>query len=317
MLILGPYTSWKIWNTQRTRVLDALSSGGSISDAINPLWHDSLGLSEKEIKYCESMFGNFDVVLPRHSNKRSLSNHLQVTSKNTFPPGSLIQVSSHVYALAPEMIFVMLSPYLDVISLIRLGLRLCASFQAEKEIDYSSKRLTSAVQLRQFIEFCPQRTGIKKARRALSYVVDNIHSIPEEQLYLQLCLPRLLGGYGFRGGIPNMLITVDSSAEWRYRRGDICWPKKRLCVEYDSTEFHGQYADLQRDSIRRTELLNRGYAVLSITNKQLYRVQYFRAFADSVAKVLGKRVMYTSEFYQRQMALRQAVNKEFRLEISH
>lgn len=318
MLVLGPLASWKLWNTERALLLKAASLSKSTTEMVNQEWLQNAHATYSDIQTAEKIVGvNFDLVLPFQSRKLVYKAHPVHTCKHEFAPGSLVPLSSEVYCLNAPCLFLMLGRELDVVNTIRLGLRLCATYSKYgTQIDYSVPSATNVDMMLRYLDTCSHVYGVKHARRCAHYLADNIHSVAEEMLYLQLCLPKLLGGYALHGAIPNMPITLSRHNRFCTERfGDLCWPEYRICVEYDSTEYHGTYDDLPRDSIRRAEIMSHGFTVITITAKQLYNVELFRSVATLILNHAHKRFRYTPEFYQRQMDLRQALCKPFCLDM--
>lgn len=118
-------------------------------------------------------------------------------------------------------------------TLVVAGMELCGRYAVSREGAISSRcPLTSASRLRRFVGQAEGMRGVKKARRALRFVMDDSASPMETSLALLLSMPRSLGGYGLPRPVMNLRIDavafdkcmVGHCAESRFFRGDLCWP---------------------------------------------------------------------------------------------
>ncbi|MBO4364972.1 MAG: DUF559 domain-containing protein [Eggerthellaceae bacterium] len=109
-------------------------------------------------------------------------------------------------------------------------------------------------------------SGVKQARKAASWVLDQSYSIKESQLAMLLSLPRKQNGRGLEMPVLNNTIIPDSSmarflSQTSYTV-DFMWPLFSLILEYDS-KFHERR--LEQDARRRNELQMLGFKVIQAT----------------------------------------------------
>ncbi len=81
-----------------------------------------------------------------------------------------------------------------------------------------------------------------------------------------------------------------SIARKRYHVVDVCWPEKKLAVEYDSDAAHLSPDQLTSDAIKRSSLEAEGYKVIVVTSRQLDDPDEMLKIARQIARRLGVRV---------------------------
>lgn len=128
---------------------------------------------------------------------------------------------------------------------------------AEKVL-YNRTPILSCEALRAFLDSQLSMRGSEKGCEVATLAFDGSGSPMETALALLLSLPVEMGGYGLERPTPNWQIPVDlmerTLASQDEMFGDICWPKGKIAIEYDSWEQHGRLgpAKLARDRARRT-----------------------------------------------------------------
>lgn len=314
MLILGPSTSLKLWQEYRDILLEAREKSWSSTDEVNNLWNARMLPTTEEVDWVHERFGEGgDVFLP-DSNRRLKKQMPHVLyAKTGFPSNSLVRVRSDVYCLSPEFIFVKYCMKHSLTESVFVGIELCSMYIRSKDTTaYNQFPAMSIESLRDFLKLNNNISGLKNTRKAEVFLVNRSASPRETALYMLLCLPKRLGGYGFKGAKSNTELSVQS---WISKSGvcfsDICWDEEKVCVEYESTEFHSAYTSLQHDSARRVELMHKGYEVVTITNMQMRYIHLFRTAAEVIAKKLGVRLRYDEKFYFHQEELHRMLLKQF------
>ena len=117
--------------------------------------------------------------------------------KGPFHPRSFMRIEDGLYVSTPEMAFCEMASVLSLERLIALGFELCGTYRRASTFGlarYDATPLTSPGVLASFIEKSPQFKGVKKARRALSFILAGSASPRESELAMLLCLPYGLGG---------------------------------------------------------------------------------------------------------------------------
>lgn len=317
MIVLGPHSSLELWRNYRWVLLDSYASREKDTAEVNDGWSMKSFPDHVEIAHVSKRFGSAaDVFIPGSSQRVSRRIPQTYFAKKGFPPGSLVRYSTGIYGLSPEYVIVKLAEVYPEIALISLGIELCSSYiKTEDGTLYHQPAAMSVESLGAFIERVEDVRGLKQTRKILKHLVNHSASPRETALYMLLCLPKRIGGCGFSGATSNLSLQVRT---WISKTGvcmsDICWDDKKVCVEYESTEFHGEYSSLQRDSARRIELMHQGYDVITITNLQITNIVLFRTAAEVIARKLGVRLRYDEKFLYRQSELHRLLMTDKRLQ---
>ena len=111
----------------------------------------------------------------------------------------------------------------------------------------------------------------------------------ETAVYLLLCLPKRLGGYGLPKPVLNPKLIVRNPDGTKERYPDLFWTGANIDVEYNSDEAHSGEWSRYRDSKREIELTVANVKVLPLTRPQLLNVDEFDAFAQGLRRLLGVR----------------------------
>ncbi|MDU5069348.1 MULTISPECIES: DUF559 domain-containing protein [Eggerthella] len=163
--------------------------------------------------------------------------------------------------------------------------------------------------LRSFVSLNPSIAGARIVARVLPYLADGSASPRETKQALVLGLPTSYGGYGL--GIPRMNYEVKAIAGARTTSGrssfrcDLCWPDAKLDVEYQSREMHEGEESRIRDSRRTNALMAMGWTVVGVTNDELDSLAATDAIADTIRRLLGKRMQVrVSDYHARKLRLR-------------
>ena len=90
-----------------------------------------------------------------------------------------------------------------------------------------------------------------------------------------------------------------------YCKADLCWPKAKLCVEYDSKEYHLEPERQESDSRRRNTLVALGFTMMVVSWGQIADSGAFNRLAQQIARKTGKRLRYKDPgFTRKHLALR-------------
>lgn len=136
--------------------------------------------------------------------------------------------------------------------------------------------------------------GAGLLRATLPFVIENLRSPKEADVFLLLCLPARLGGFALPRPLSNYAIDVSwvrdgFFAGWTSCEVDLFWGQARLVVEYDSWDHHDERGQekLEHDRERADALRAMGFTVVTIRRNDLYSPRLFRAKAEEVANSLG------------------------------
>ena len=229
--------------------------------------------------------------------------------KGPFHPRSFMRIDDGLYVSTPEMAFCEMASALSLEQLIVFGFELCGTYRRASTFGsarYDATPLTSPAALASFIEKSPPFKGVKKARRALPFILAGSASPRESELAMLLCLPYSLGGYGLPRPTMNAEMPLPKNVGATGRsslRCELYWPAARLDVEYDSAEFHSAERLLANDSMRRIALESMDVTSVNLTAEHLRRASLFDEAAQGIARILGKRVRLPGDFRLKQERL--------------
>ena len=224
--------------------------------------------------------------------------------KTALPGNSFYRVRGE-FVSSPEFVFLQMASELSIEQLVALGCELCGSYvllpknvSHHGDLDGMPKRtapLTNAAKIEEFLGCVGKANGKAKAKRALKYVVDGSRSPMETMVYMLLCLPVMLGGYGLPKPEMNATIRLDEDARAIARRsyceGDLCWPDAQppLDIEYHG-EVHVGAAQMKSDVGRELGIEHMGWRVMTITSPQVFDESRFEVVAVDAAAAIGKRL---------------------------
>lgn len=243
-----------------------------------------------------------DVLIFSDSQRRRSDDVLCHAWYTALPSNAFYRVRD-LYVSSPEFVFLQMATYLPLEHLIALGCELCGQYVqpsksfifpgAPGEIPGRMHPLTSVDEIRVFLESVGKAKGKAKARRALKYVIDDSRSPMETMVYMLLCLPVMLGGYGLPKPEMNAVINLDEEARAvarrRFCRGDLCWPENKLDIEYHG-DVHVGASQMRSDVGRELGIEHMGWRVITVTSPQVLDEQQFETVAKETASCLKKRL---------------------------
>ncbi len=227
--------------------------------------------------------------------------------------GSLYRLTPSIFLSSAPLAFLQIAAQeKDFIKLLQLGFEICGTYrttQTSAVPAYQVPPLTSVRALRDFVDNNPSFYGANAARKALRYIADGSASPLETKLALLLGLPMSYGGYGL--GIPHMNYEVEASSAAfsisgrKHLRCDLCWPKAKLDVEYQSREMHEGELSRAKDSRRANALSAMGWKCIAITNDEADSRYAMDVIAETIRKHIGKRNrVRVSNYHSRKLKLR-------------
>ena len=202
----------------------------------------------------------------------------------------------HICISTPEACFLQAASELPFLHLVKLGYDLCARYVCVQEQPYmqvNRKPLTSVASIRGYLERAGGCKGVKRAKQAIQYVLDNSNSPMETKLCMIMVLPLSMGGYGLKKPELNQGITLKKEAAALLGREvihvDMKWALERVAVEYDSNYAHLSAEQHSRDKSRITALSMSGYTIISITVESLKSEHIDETFL-ALQKALGQKI---------------------------
>ncbi len=118
-------------------------------------------------------------------------------------------------------------------------------------------KLVTDPEIRQAMDRCPRRKGVKALRALLETEGDTGYTRSEAERLLK----RMIKEAGIETPIFNRRVEGVEA--------DAYWPHHKLIVEIDGYRYHGRWASFQSDRERDNHLVTAGYTVLRFTWHQL------------------------------------------------
>lgn len=194
---------------------------------------------------------------------------------------------------SPELCFLQAARYLPMLEVIKLGYDLCAIYSFDETQEYRQVAREPAAeveQIKMYLSHYPGKRGIKKAQRALTYVLNRSNSPMETRLAMIAVLPFYLGGYALIRPELNKTVLLSKEAARAIGRAyltcDMVWEKEKVIVEYDSNLTHLDVIQHARDKARISALSESGYKIICLTADSI-RPQNIDATFSSIRKALG------------------------------
>ena len=283
---------------QVLRAIDARELAGSGDTAWRlPARAPSARELEEVVKRIENDRPGLSIERPVHillgaaSRCRSTSRRVSHVCTRQMRGKPLLRLSDGVGVCSAPFACVQAAPSAkNKIDLLELAYELCGTYRTRRTSTapaYQVPPLMTMRSLRSFVSLNPSIAGARIVARVLPYLA-------ETKQALVLGLPTSYGGYGL--GIPRMNYEVKAIAGARTTSGrssfrcDLCWPDAKLDVEYQSREMHEGEESRIRDSRRTNALMAMGWTVVGVTNDELDSLAATDAIADTIRRLLGKRV---------------------------
>ena len=242
------------------------------------------------------------------------------------PNGTFLDVGHGVCICTPQFAFTQMATDLDLIDAVGIGMELCGTYSVDwldlgqvadasmsvswqrkrsRACTYDLPRATSSNRIGQFIDRMWWQRGKNSGTAALRWVADGSASLMETAVYLLLCLPKRLGGYGLPKPTLNPKLIISNPDGPKERYPDFFWKGANIDVEYNSDAEHSGEWSRYRDSKREVELVVANVKVLPLTRQQLMDVDEFDGFAQGLRRMLGVRARKPdSEWAHRRADLR-------------
>lgn len=243
------------------------------------------------------------------------------------PSGSLCPISENAYVFTPAICMLQIasiaatlfrlqikSDFLVVI-IAQLGCELCGQYslsETSKNGHIQRKPLTNVGELARVAITYSEVRGSTLMRQSIEWIIDNLRSPMETQLFLLLCLPPRLGGFGLPAPLSNYPIDVRRVRtgfflSWKDCTVDLYWPQFRLIVEYDSDQFHKDMGPekVEHDHQRAEALRELGYTVIVVEHDDIYRPKLCREKGEEIASAMHEELpASTPEFIEANTLLR-------------
>ena len=220
--------------------------------------------------------GIVDIFVPNHSLQRTLKGFRHHAFGGELPEGSFIDAGHGVLVCSAPLLFVQLCRGQPIQRCIRIGSNLCGLYSLEptsKSGVVERKQLTTTKELEEFLKKAHHLRGARNAADALPWVLDRARSPQEIDLALTFCLPKRLGGHGFKKPQLNHPISITGAARKinsdHTDEIDVYWEDQHFGFEYNSYSDHGDPRKIGKDERRALSLHAIGEHVRFVTDEQL------------------------------------------------
>ena len=234
------------------------------------------------------------LVVPHLGCRRNLRSAAVHVNRHLGLPGTVWALSASLSIASPALGLAQFAaeaslPQLTELACALTGLYKFAASRSSSVLD--AEPLTTCSEIAAVLAEYPAMYGARKARAAAGLAIDRLGSPYETILYLLLCLPRSMGGFGLPKPMANAMVAPADDerrlvSQNRYYP-DLLWPQARLIVEYDSDECHSSPDRAANDSRRRNDLEMMGYAVVVVTRPILSDDRLFEKTVGQLRRVLG------------------------------
>lgn len=179
-----------------------------------------------------------------------------------YPKGSFYRLNETIYIACPELMFCQLASTYSFEKLLLLGYEICGtySYNENSPIGFSNNLcpLTCVQNISNYIEKLKKCSynfhGLKQAKKAVAYILDNSASPQESRLSILLTGPRSIGAFGLNYCSLNQKVELSDKAalicSQSYVYPDISILNKKIAIEYDSDSFHDNENQNRKDKRR-------------------------------------------------------------------
>ena len=236
------------------------------------------------------------IMVPDERHKYNTENTVCHVRPAFLPSGSFVILDKLTVVASPELCFVLAARSFSIPMLVKLGHNLCSRYVLDTNKPTNQRfrePICNVKTLNEYVERCGNIEGVKKARIALRYVMDNSNSPMESNLSSIIGLKKGYGGYGITGYALNSQITLPESARKILGldkvSSDIVWSSRRVVIEYDSNLTHLEREQHAYDKGKLNALKLAGFDVMSLTSDNVRSLDTLDVAMDILRAKLGLR----------------------------
>lgn len=253
------------------------------------------------------------LMAPSHDLRISKTQYTYTVCKRSFPDTAFRQLSASICIASPELCLLQSMTAYSRFRFMELCMELCGNYALVKELPHGfitrDYQLTSLDAVRLLASQVKGMRAFVEVRTLLEHLQEGSRSPMETRTYLFMCLPKRWGGYMLPKPVLNMRVQLSKEeqrlANRRYFECDMCWPDKRIVVEYDGHENHAERDDRNKDSVKRNILVTKGYTVFTLTGGQIGSAPAFEKIVREIARSLGYRLQgFPKDWVERRRVLR-------------
>ena len=185
------------------------------------------------------------------------------------PRNSIMNFDDNISIVCPELLLLQMASLLPFLQFCLIAYEFCGTFT----IDHNTKNfvnniepITNKIKIENFIAKIEKKNknakSIKIIKNLLEVLEDGAASPMESRLFLKLCGNRKLGLYGCKNLKFNQNIEMSTQAQkiagQRIIIPDIVNKQRKVAIEYNSSMFHEDSVQGQKDQKRRDALVYDG-----------------------------------------------------------
>lgn len=306
-VFLGPVSSLRYWRSKdpyhgEQLIIERMQDGSPVEFA-----HTIKQLETIQFWGLRPEDGPLDIVVPDASLRTGTSKLSVTVLPSSIFPRAFCRAYKDVCVCSPELTFILMGAKCSFYPLLELGYELCGSYSIDDSNEgfFNHDPLTTAQDILEVLDGACRIRGSEPARKAVRHIVDNTRSPSESVLAMMLALPTKLRGFGLDGFTSNEAIPVSvrlrSQTSLPDITPDLYWRDHSLCVEYESTGFHGAASTspdigvrrrlnrmlLAKDSRKRRAYDALGITALTVTGEELADFEELTRIARVLSKHMG------------------------------
>lgn len=333
-VVLGHSSAWQYWKQtgipQKIEDASRLLPFPKTDQSFEQRFHDHVPKLDVQTKaeLCNLGFNpdTVNIFVVDANNRRAPGNvrcHVMVAP---LPPNSIQRINNHVFVASPELLMIQMAAnsHMSLERLILLGYGLCGKFSIVEPNDHDNSLVqieirSTVCKMERYLDAIERScktaqcklNGIKRARRALKYVLGSVESPQEARMAMLEFLSWNLGGNNVQSPLCNgeihlsqeiMKLTGRDSF-----RGDFVWEEQKVVLEYNGA-FHGESREVKRDAEKYNALKKGGYELVLATCEHIYNKAYTDDLANQLRLMLGQRAARPRDgFEARQTRLRNEI----------
>ena len=303
----------------------------SIRDAIHTA-REFKELPTRSYSVLDQLTRPLHILVPDRNQGRPTADLRPHVWSGPIPSRSFIELEPGVFLSTPAFTFLQMATELSLIELVQLGMMLCGFYSSDPSfgrrasngtldtplVELHRQMVASATYfeidpvcktsgLKTYIRRAKGCRGAGPAGETLKWVRDTAASHMETALYLLLCLPVRMGGYGLPKPELNPEVTVMQASGSKMLFPDLYWSGPSIDVEYNSDTEHSGPSANYRDSRRMVAIVCNKITYLSIATGQLYRAEDLDNAARGLARMLKHRIRVDADWRARRAQLRSEV----------
>lgn len=234
-----------------------------------------------------------DLLVQNKNNTRKNNKYNFHVSTSKINNKSLIMLRNNIYCVSPELLIIQLASKLTFESLFLLVCELCGTYSLDvKNNTFVPGQIpaTTINKVNKYKDTLLKSQKYFRGKTILNKVLliakDRSFSPMESKLLLKLSGPRNMGMYGIKNIELNSPVKLSKEASLIAGQNivvpDLSIPLYKVAIEYDSSQFHENITQGQKDKRRRDALVQDGWIVHAIVPSIMNNPNSFHVVAMAI-----------------------------------